>query len=120
MISCVMFNDKLCSIYSISYSKVWWVSKRSKVILYSDISCNFERSKQRLSQLDIAKNVDLPVYDVVLGIEYNLVRENQVIVLTDPILGSMGEYIITTVNASNSVWWWVSCISLQVTTQKWG
>jgi hypothetical protein len=114
-----MFFDKLCSISDVQYTKVWWVSKRSKVSLYTSIPCNYEQSKTYMRQLEYAKNVDVPKYQVVIWINYNLVRENQVIELIDPILWSMWEYIVSGLNATKSVWWWIDCITLECTELKW-
>lgn len=72
-----------------------------------------------MNSKDYAENVDLPKYTVVLPITCKNVKENQQIVLIDPVLWSMGMYIIWHVDASLSMSWSVDCITLFVEQMKW-
>lgn len=114
-----MFYDKKCTIYSVTYTKVWGTGKRTYTAIYTDIECNFQKSKENLRNTDYANNVDLPKYTVTLPIKYNQVREAQKILLTDPDLWNMGEYIIGTVQADRSQSGTIDCITLHVHEMKW-
>lgn len=114
-----MFFDKTCKIYSVTYTTVWWFAKKENVLLYNNIICNFEQNKKKLVNTEYANNVNVPDYVVVLPIQYNAVRENMVIELIDPVLWSMGEYIVSSVNADKSIWGGIDCITLYATIVKW-
>jgi hypothetical protein len=114
-----MFFDKTCNIYTTTYSTVWGVSKRKYTLLYSNVPCNFEQNKQLLKWTGYAENTDTPQYIVVMPLTYNLVRENYKIVMTDPFLWPIGNYIISSVNANKSISGWIDCITLYVSNMKW-
>lgn len=114
-----MFFDKLCTISTVSYTTVKWQRQRSLTALYSNIQCNFEQNKKKLYNPDYANNVNVPDYTIVIPVQYNAVRENMTIVLTDPILWNMGTYVISSVNANKSITWGVDCITLLAQIDKW-
>lgn len=114
-----MFFDKTCNIYTTTYSTVWGVSKRKYTLLYSNVPCNFEQNKQVLKGTAYAENTDTPQYIVVMPLTYNLVRENYKVVMTDPFLWPIGNYIISSVNANKSISGWIDCITLYVSNMKW-
>jgi hypothetical protein len=114
-----MFFDKTCDIYTTTYSTVWWVPKRTYTKLYSDIPCNFEQNKQVLRWTGYAENTDIPQYIIVIPLTYNLVRENYKVVMTDPFLWTLWDYVISSVNANKSISGWIDCITLYVSNMKW-
>jgi len=114
-----MFFDKLCTISATTYTTVGGFSKRTYTTLYENIECNFEQNKKKLVNTEYAQNANVPDYVVVLPVAYNEIQENQKIILIDPVLWSMWEYIISSVNADRSIWGGIDCITLYVQAMKW-
>jgi len=114
-----MFFDKLCTISSVTYTIVWGFQKRVYADLYVNIPCNFELNRDAMKWTNLWENVDMPKYVIVLPIEYKNVRENQTIELTDPILWTLGQYIISRVSADPSIGGYIDCITLYAQEMKW-
>lgn len=114
-----MFFDKQCTISAVTYTNVWGFPKRTYTDLYVWIPCNFELNKELLRGTDTGENVDMPKYTITIPIKYNQVRENFLIQLIDPVLGSVWQYIISRVSADQSISWHIDCITLYAQEIKW-
>ena len=114
-----MFFDKTCTISQTTYNKVGWTSKRIYTPIYIDIECNFEVKRMSKYNEELGKNMYELKYIVVIPLQYNLIRENYVVELTDPDLWLRGTYIIDDVQADRSIWGDIDCITFIAKEIKW-
>lgn len=114
-----MFFDKTCTISQVTYNKVGWTSKRVKTAIYTDVECNFEVKKMQQNNEELGKNPYELKYIVVVPLQYNLIRENYIVELTDPDLWYRGSYIIDDVQADRSIWGEIDCITFIAKETRW-
>lgn len=113
-----MYFDKTCNITTTTYTKVWWSSKRVDTTLYSWIECNFEVAKKGIEETETSKNKNALKYQVIVPIQYDLIRNNYNIELIDDTLWSVGMFVISDIQSFKS-YTGIDCIMFIATEIQW-
>ena len=103
--SLIDFLNNTCNIKQTSITNNNWIQSKSTTSIYTWIPCHIYSAWWVISDTDVSVNTHKNEWAVILQPDKTNVKAGQIIEITDPDLGVLGTYQITSIKMNRLINW---------------